>query len=401
MLWVVLGFVLLAGTGFVLLRTPRVQTWLAQRATAYLSDELKTKVSVGKVSIRFFKSVVLKDFYIEDLHHDTLLFAKELVVNIKDFNYNKQHLVVSQLKLDNARFYLMRYHGENHDNIQFISDYFSSGKDTVASTSAWKIKLEKIRLQDVSFRHDVQDDTLQKAGVDFAHLDVKNINGNFDDISFVNDSVFLSIQKLRFIDKSNFELTELSTIAKVAPDEMRLKELVIRTPHTDLHTDLTFRYDSMSAFDDFLTKINFNSDFRNSTVSFNDIAFFASDLKGINQSVKLDGNFKGTVNRFKGKNVTINIGEHSFFNGNVAMTGLPAIEETYMDIQATDVQLNKKDIESIPLPPFNQQNHVAIPDNLVSLGKVDFKGKFTGLSAILLLMETSQQTLDSFHPTSM
>lgn len=378
MFWIAAGFVLLTGTAFVLLQTPRVQTWLAQRAAAYLSAELKTKVTVGKVSIRFVKSVLLKDLYIEDLHHDTLLFAKELLVNIRDFKYSKQNLVVSEFKLDSANFYLTRYQGERHDNIQFLSDYFSSGTDTVAGTSKWKIKLEKIRLQHVTFRHDVQDDSLQREGVDFAHLHVKDINGELDNISILKDSIFLTIHKLRFRDRSNFELTELSTEAKIAPDEMRLNRLVIRTPYTDLHTDLIFRYDSMSAFDDFLTKINFNSDFKNSTVSFNDIAFFAVDLKGMNKSVKLDGNFKGTVSRFKGKNVTINIGDHSFFKGNITMTGLPTIEETYMDILATDVQLNKKDIESIPLPPFNRQNHVVIPDNLTSLGKVNFKGKFTG-----------------------
>ncbi len=362
---------------YVLLQAESVQTWLAQRAAVYFSDQLKTKVRIGQVRIRFFERVSLKNFYVEDLHHNTLLFAEELTINIKDLNTSEHNLELSQVKLDHARFFLTRYHGEQHDNIQFISDYFAS-TDTSKSTSPWKIKLNDIRLEDVTFKHDIEDHSTKPYGVDFAHLEVKNIFGDLKDISFVNDSVFVNISQLRFKDKSGFQLDELSADAKVSPTEMRLKQLVIRTPLTNLHTDLTFSYDSLSAFDEFETNVNFNSKFKNSTVSFDDIAFFAPDLKDMNRSVKLDGDFKGTVSRFKGKNVTIEFGERSYFKGNVAMTGLPEIDETYMDILGTDVHLNKKDIETIPLTPYAKHGHVVIPENLAALGNVSFKGKFTG-----------------------
>ena len=60
------------------------------------------------------------------------------------------------------------------------------------------------------------------------------------------------------------------------------------------------------------------------------------------------------------------------------MTGLPYIEDTYMDIQADAIQTNQQDIASIPLPPFNENHTVDVPDNLKELGEVVFKGKFTG-----------------------
>lgn len=376
-LWVLAILLLLIGTTFILLQAESVQTWLAQRAASYLSDQLKTKVTIGRVSIQFVERVSLRDLYIEDKHHNTLFYADELLINIKDLSTSRHKLELSQVKLKGAKFYLMRYHGEEHDNIKFLTDYFASA-DTSKSSSPWKIKLNDIRLEDVTFRHFKEDKIVNPDGVDFGHLDVSGIYGDLKDISFVNDSIFVNISKLRFKDRSGFQLDELSSDAKIAPHEMRLKQLIIRTPQTDLHTDLTFRYDSMSAFDDFENAVNFNSDFKNSSVSFGDIAFFVTDLKGMDNTVKLDGLFKGTVSRFKGKNVTIEFGEKSFFKGNIAMTGLPVIEETYMDILATDVQANKKDVESIPLPPFSEHAHVEIPENLFALGKVDFKGKFTG-----------------------
>ena len=376
-LWVIASIILLLGITLILLQAESVQTWLAQRAAAYLSDELKTKVTIGRVSIQFIKKVSLRNIYIEDLHHNSMLFADELLINVKDLNTSTHFLELKLVKLRKAKFYLIRYHGENHDNVQFLSDYFGSN-DTGTTSSPWKIKLNDIRFEDVNFRHIVEDKTINTDGIDFSHLDVTGVYGDLKDISFVNDSIFVNVNKLRFRDRSGFQLDELSADAKFAPDEMRLNRLIIRTPQTDLHTDLTFRFDSLSAFNNFENAVNFNSNFKNSSVSFTDIAYFATDLKGLSKAVKLDGSFKGTVSRFKGKNVTIVFGERSFFKGNIAMTGLPVIEETYIDVLAVDVQANKKDMESIPLPPFSKHAHVEIPENLAALGKIDFKGKFTG-----------------------
>ena len=372
------AILLIAGVAFGLLQTSNVQTWLAKRAAAYLSEKLETKVEVGSLHIRFAKSILLKNLFIEDLHRDTLLYAEELFVTIKNFSYSGQNLEVKTIKLRDAKFYLTRYHGESYDNIHFLIDFFSVKEDTITSTSKWNTSLETIRLENVRFRHVVEDDVAETKGVDFSHLDLIGINGDLKKISFVNDSIFVNIEKLEFKDKSNFQLNEFSANAKIAPDEMRLNRLIIRTPQSDLHTDLTFRYDSMSAFDDFLTDVSFNSDFKNSVVSFEDIAFFSDDLIGLNRSVKLDGNFKGTVSRFKGKNVTISVGENSYFKGNIAMTGLPEFDETYMDILASDVEIHSKDIEQIPIPPYKDNQHIVLPENLKALGKVNFMGKFTG-----------------------
>src|SRR6185295_10206522 len=129
----------------------------------------------------------------------------------------------------------------------------------------------------------------------------------------------VDIHNLRFKDRSGFQLDEFTADSKISPTQLRLKKLIIRTPQTDLHTDLTFDYTHFGDFDDFLTNVHWTSGFRNCTVSFNDIACFAPDLTGFSRSVKLDGDFKGTVSKFRGKKVTIEFGNHSFFKGNVSL----------------------------------------------------------------------------------
>src|SRR5205807_1021210 len=104
---------------------------------------------------------------------------------------------------------------------------------------------EKLLLENVRFKHDVEKDTIKLVGVDFAHLDIRNINGEFNHIHFVNDSIFTIIKSLRFKDRSGFELTDFSGDTKFSSEGLRIKGLVIKSPYTYIHSDLTFKYDSL------------------------------------------------------------------------------------------------------------------------------------------------------------
>lgn len=354
-----------------------VQTFLARRLTGYLSGQLNTEVTVRRVSIRFVKSVVLEGLFIRDLHGDTLLYADELTASVDDISTADHKLDIGRITLSNGRFNLHHYKGDEHDNLHFITEYFSS-TDTTSSSSPWKVKVSDLSLKNLRFSHNEDSDTASYTGVNFSHLDVSNISGDFRNINTINDSIFVDIQKLTFKERSGFYVKEFSAGAKVSSTEIRLKKLIIETKNTGIHTDLTFRFDNFLSFDEFTSQVNWSSDFVNSKVSFSDIAYFAHDLNGIDSSLTLDGLFQGSVRNFKGRNVSIRWGQQSYFKGNISMKGLPVIEDTYIDVAAEEIETNKSDIETIPVPPFDENHFIIIPENLAALGNVSFKGKFTG-----------------------
>ena len=63
-----------------------VQTWAAKKATAYLSEQLHTTVSIKSLYLQPFTSVVLEDFYVLDKTKDTLLNTPKLTVDINGFS---------------------------------------------------------------------------------------------------------------------------------------------------------------------------------------------------------------------------------------------------------------------------------------------------------------------------
>ena len=107
---------------------PAFQTWLVQRVTLYLSDQLHTHVSIKHVDIEFFRKIVLSEVFIEDQQKDTLLYAPLLKVSISQFNYKKQRITISKAELENANIKLKHYKDIKGLNFEFIVNYFSSSK---------------------------------------------------------------------------------------------------------------------------------------------------------------------------------------------------------------------------------------------------------------------------------
>lgn len=111
--------VLLAVTVRIIIVMPGVQTWLVEKVTNYLSKELKTRVEVKHVDIAFFRTIVLRDIYIEDLQKDTLLYSRELNVNISRFNYQDKSIVIKSMELNDARVAIRKYKNTKGLNFHF------------------------------------------------------------------------------------------------------------------------------------------------------------------------------------------------------------------------------------------------------------------------------------------
>ena len=62
----------------IALQIPAVQRYSKDKAVAYLEGKIKTKVSVGHVSIGFPKDITLEDVYFEDQKRDTLYLERKL-----------------------------------------------------------------------------------------------------------------------------------------------------------------------------------------------------------------------------------------------------------------------------------------------------------------------------------
>ncbi len=68
-------------------------------------------------------------------------------------------------------------------------------------------------------------------------------------------------------------------------------------------------------------------------INFSDIAYFARDLKGINHSVIIAGEVKGSISMLRTSDFIIAFKNKTLLRGNYEITGLPDINNTYFSFE--------------------------------------------------------------------
>ncbi len=365
---------------FLLIQVRSVQVYAGQRAAEFLSSELKTRIEIGSMDIEFFKKIVLEDIYIEDLHQDTLLYAKKLKIDIGTLDFEKHQLFVSGIVLMNTKSKLISYAEDEDLNLQFIIDYFIDNDTTKKTPSQrWDIRFDEVVLVNTDFTYRNEHDTLETTGINYFDLNARKINGRLTDIQFEQDTIHATIEYLSAIEKSGFELQNFSSYVNVSPVGIRLDELKIKTPESSISTDLSFKYKNYRAFKDFINQVKIKAEFDHSSLEVSDIAYFAPQLKGIYRNITISGKVSGKISDLKGKDMDLKLAEHTEFVGDVTLTGLPKIDETLIYLNVVKLTTNYHDLNAIPIPPFEMHQTLDVHPNIAKLGNMKFKGTFAGL----------------------
>lgn len=366
---------------FLLIQIRSVQIYAAKKAAIYLSDRLHTRVNIGSIDIHFFKKLVFEDLYIEDLHHDTLLYSKEMKLDIGNINFKNHKINVSNLVLFNTKASLVKYKTDEDLNLQFIIDAFSSGDTTTKSPGPdWDIRFREVTLLNSDFTYRNEHDTSKTSGINYSDIHASKINSRFADIRIIHDTIHATIEYLSAIEKSGFILQNLSSYAKICPIEIQLEKLIIKTPESKIATDLTFKYKQYEDFNDFVNQVSIKAEFDHSHIELNDISYFASELKGMNKNLVVSGQISGKINDLRGKSMNILLdGTSTQFIGDIKLTGLPKIDETLIYLNVEQLKTNYHDLKQLAIPPFESHQTLNVPISVAKLGNMKFNGTFTGL----------------------
>ncbi|MBK7855981.1 MAG: hypothetical protein IPJ79_14855 [Bacteroidetes bacterium] len=224
--------------------------------------------------------------------------------------------------------------------------------------------------------------------IDWEDLRITNLSAEISDLKFDADTALFTADNLSFKEYKGFVVNKMkSSAVKIAGGVWDFKELKIITPFSNVDGNFALGFDSIEQFDDFENLVRMKSEIRTSKISSNDLQYFAEELFGLNQKIEIKGKVRGTVASLKGKELELQFGTVTQFKGDVALTGLPKIEETFMNLKIDKLTTSKNDIEKIKNFPFDSSGFVQLLENLSRLGNVSFSGMFTGFTTTLLLTE--------------
>ncbi len=334
------------------IRLPAFQTFLAQKASAWLSEELETVVLIERVDIAFFDHVYLDGIYVEDQDGDTLAYLEQVEVNISGFDWGFSKIELDKVALSNGRIYLIKKLGQDEFNYRFIEDYFASDEPPKPSDKpAPKIFLSNLMLNDIDFKYILEYRRDYEYGINFNKLDLRKINLFVENLSIIDEHLAGDIVHLSASEKSGFILDKFSAHFDLDAARLWVKQGVIETEKSRIEVpELSFftkTYDNYNYFED---SVFMDIRLANTIASIEDIAYFAPDLWGMNQDVFLSGRATDYVYNLKIKDLYLETGRETILRGNFELPDFR--KETYSIPQQQIVfaQSSYRDLKDFRLP---------------------------------------------------
>jgi hypothetical protein len=355
------------------IRSSKFQTYLGKQATAYLSKELKTKISIDKVDIYFFDKVALDGVFILDKQKDTLADIKSVFVTLNSFDSKKNSLDLKEINLKTGNVKLYRDKKNGEFNFQFISDYFASS-DTSAS-EPMELKFRKIKLTQVNFKYDDFRKPFSNYGIDYDHLFFRNLYLTTGNINILKSGGIESyIRHISFREKSGFELDKFS--GKVAFDNkgLRINYLTIFTPKSKMYfSKLHLNIDKPEDFNEFVDKVVFDVEMKKSLISLDDISIFATALEGMKQKIVMQATITKHIKDLKIANLDLSTGKKTKLRGTFNLPDFREFEKSFFNERIEYAYIDLNDIEAVLLPVSSKERNIKLDQMVKKLNYVSMK----------------------------
>lgn len=369
--------VLLPLLGYGILRSPRVQTYLGQRIAYYLSRQLDTKISVGGVNLTLSLNLVLEDVEVEDRKQNTMIFAKRTVIDISRLSFRKRTLIIDRLVFDQAFIGLTRYSGTEEFNFRFLVDYFSK-TEPVSYDQQWQLACKSFEISKSTFVFHDQNMAATDFAFDPGNFTISGFSVVIDDINLAKDSLSFELNRLAFKETKGFELQYLSGSFSINPRQAQIKNLIIRTPISEIKLQAGFNYEGFDSFKNFFNEVALEVSIDNSKFDLADAGYFVEAAYGLEGAVLLSGNLRGTPANLRGTNLSVNYGRNTALKGNFHLMGLPNLAETFINLSLDEMRTSIADLSSFRLPVSARNTYLKVPTNLANLGRISFRGRLTG-----------------------
>jgi hypothetical protein len=409
---------------FLLIQTPFVQNIARGKAESYLSRKLNTRVRIGNLHIRLFRSVTLENVYIGDRQKDTLLAARLIDVQIRMLGLLHHDLDIRQVQLRDLTVKIDRRLPDTAFNYQFIVDAFSgppSSKPEKTAGQPMKIGLRELLLDRIRFVYkdsvtgndiavwvghglaklgrvdmakeifqinDIQLDSTnvgfdnnrqkrQKTGMDYAHLRVRQLDFVGRDLTYTPDSISGTIRDAAFLEQSGFRLTRLRTKFFYSDRRAWLGDLFLQTPGSLLQRTVSLSCDSMAGMMKNPAHTWVDLDLAGSRVRVQDLLIFVPSLRA--ESVFSHPDEVWSINaRVKGSFDSLNIQTLQFSGIRDWQLDLAGRVGHPFDVRRLegDLQLRRMSGSRAALLGFLPKG--AIPSNIRLPNSFDLTGRIAG-----------------------
>jgi hypothetical protein len=370
-----LVLLILPATGYFLIKNQHIQNHIVHQLTDHFSKKLDTHFEVGSAYYTLFNKLVLEDVYIEDQHGDSLLYSKTVTGHLNYLDLNDRELYFKNLSLDNAVIHFKNDTGKNI-NINFLIEALKR-KDT--TKAKMHILSDQIEINNSKITYNTNLPEKNQYGIDYNHLTLHDFNIEASNLDADSGRVHVKLNNLSFKEKCGLKVLDLQTGIHLNKKQLSFNNLTLRTPYSFFQTDsIVLNHNNYQSFRNPVNRLRLVVGIKKSNIGFNDLAYFSPTFKSIpNQNFVLSGKINGTVSNLKGEKVYLATGRQSEILTDFSLTGLPEISKTFMYVDVNQLFTGVEDLGLIN-SLLGKHGNIALPDNFKNMGRIEYKGNFTG-----------------------
>jgi hypothetical protein len=346
---------------YSILLLPVVQTSLVKYVTNEISQDLDTEISIGRVHLRPFKTLVIDDVVVFDQQKDTLIAIEQIAANIDSVFLNRKQIYLQSLSFRQPSINV--YEQDSIYNFDFLKKAIATS-DSIKSDSKWYVGLTNANIENGKMLYDAK----KAESISFS-----DFNLVIDDILHRDSLWQFDIRQISLKSRKWIKLENIQASVVFNQSNLYLTQGLLKTQFSSLELDslrLALDVDKKG-----LDRIqSFYVDVRRSRINSKDLTRVTAIKKAT--SVGLSGVLYGTVDDIRGRKVKLDFGPHSQLSSSFDISGLPNLDETFLYLDVRHLHTTPEDIEQLFSHARGQA--LKLPAALKNLEEVNYKGNFTG-----------------------
>jgi len=316
-----------------------------------------------------------------DHRNDTLIDVESLSTSIFNLSnlVSQGDLDLSSTEIQGLKFNMVRYKEEESNNLKQLLKKFEK-QDKKESSGDFKLHIDDVFM--INSELNIINYNLN----DPEAFSISNLNTDLENINFFGNDISIVVNSMSGKTGWGLEIENLKTVFLMNGKEMKLNQLELTTPYSDLKTDLLFSYNT-GDWSDFENKVRIKADFDNSLISTTDLRYFYDEF-GFSENLRISGNLNGILNDFDLKNAEITGIQRSRIAGDINFKQVTNGRKFSLDTKNFDITTNYFDLKRL-LPDILGEN---LPNFVQYMGNFNLKGetylKGTDISADMQLEST-------------
>ncbi|BAU55349.1 hypothetical protein MgSA37_03533 [Mucilaginibacter gotjawali] len=242
----------------------------------------------------------------------------------------------------------------------------------------WHAVINKISFSDDNIKFDNEVQKALPKGLDFGHMDVRNLNTEIENLTYSPDTISGKVKSFAFREKSGLVINKFHATFLYGPKSSYLNDLLIETPQTHLQKQIQVSYPSIASLSSEPGKLYVNANLDGSHLGFKDILLLMPSMatmdpfkRAPNAVFRIDGRVIGKVNNLSIPSLEISGLSNTHIKASATLVGLPNMNKAYFNVSLADFNTNSADIAKL-VSPGTIPASVSMPANL------NLKGTFRG-----------------------